>query len=281
MLNINSILQATLLLLYGLLLGCGLTIFFKQLISHKALFFLTVCTAVVHTIYIGTYTLAMGHCLLTTASEIFSLIAFTMLVTYIIVEARPDNTSVGTGIMIMAVAFLFQLISSIATNRDLSSSINPIFLDPSFNIHVASIVFGYAALTLSTIYGSLYLILYRTMQKNRFGKLFNELPSLSKLERYGLRALLVGFIFLSISIVFGIVLLHNNFSIEETRSYLKDPKTIATLLVWFVFGLTLILRRIMKVEGRKLVLIWMSGYILTLLSMTIVNAFGTEYHNFL
>ncbi len=281
MVSINSILQTILLLLYGLLFGCGMTMFFKQLVSHKALFILTVSTAVVHAIYIGTYTLTMGHCLLTTASEIFSLIAFTMLVTYIIVEARPDNTTVGTGIMIMAVAFLFQLISSIAINRDTSSSINPIFLDPSFNIHVASIVFGYAALTLSTIYGSLYLILYRTMQKNRFGKLFNELPSLSKLERYGLRALLVGFIFLSISIVFGIVLLHNNFSIEETRSYLKDPKTIATLLVWFVFGLTLILRRIMKVEGRKLVIIWMSGYILTLLSMTIVNAFGTEYHNFL
>lgn len=281
MLTVSSILQTTLLFLYGLLVSYGLTIFFKQLVSQKALYVLTLFTGLVHSIYICTYTLAIGHCLLTTASEIFSLIAFTMLLTYILVEARLDNTSVGTGIMIMSVAFLFQLISSIATKRDIFASINPIYLEASFNIHVASIVFGYAALTLSTIYGSLYLILYRTMQKNQFGKMFNGLPSLSKLERYGLRALFVGFIFLSISMVFGVVLLHNNFTIEETRSYLKDPKTIATLLIWFVFGLTLILRSIMKVEGKRLVLIWMTGYLLTLFSMTIVNAFGTEYHNFL
>ena len=203
-----------------------------------------------------------------------------MLFTFVIVEARPNNTSAGTGTMIMIVAFLFQLISSIGSNRE-SRSINPIFLDPSFNIHVASIVFGYAALTLSTIYGSLYLILYQAIKNNKFGTVFNELPGLSKLERYGIRALLVGFIFLSISIIFGVLLLKNNFSDLETITYLKDPKTIATVLVWLVFGLTLIIRRIMRVEGRKLVLIWMSGYVLTLLSMTIINAFGTEYHNFL
>jgi len=67
----------------------------------------------------------------------------------------------------------------------------------------------------------------------------------------------------------------------QGTSYLLDPKTIATVLTWLVFGTTLFIRRIAKVEGKKLVLFWMSGFALTLVSMTIINAFGTEYHNFL
>ena len=181
----------------------------------------------------------------------------------------------------MLVAFLFQFVSAIGIGQKTPATLNPIFLDPIFNIHVTSSVFGYAALTLSTIYGSLYLLLYRAMRTNKFGPIFNELPSLSYLERYGLRALLAGFIFLSISIIFGFLLINQHFSSTEASQFVTDPKTIATILVWLIFGLTLVLRQGMHIQGRKLVIFWMSGYALTLISMTIVNAFVTEYHRFL
>src|SRR5439155_14000326 len=110
---------------------------------------------------IGLYTINAGHCLLTTSHEMFSLIAFTLLVTYIIVEPHPQEISAGTGAMVSLVAFLFQLISSLSSNAVTAASQNPIFKDPLVNVHVTSAVFGYAALTLATIYGSLYLLLYR------------------------------------------------------------------------------------------------------------------------
>jgi hypothetical protein len=34
-------------------------------------------------------------------------------------------------------------------------------------------------------------------------------------------------------------------------------------------------------EGRRLVLFWMSGFALTIVSMTIVNWIGTSFHSFL
>ncbi len=280
MLQISNAIQALLPFLYGTLLLGFANLFLRPDSKRGWIFPAIIITLILHATYIGLYTILAGHCLLTTSHELFSLIAFTMLVTYIIVEPRPKEISAGTGTMVAMVTFLFQLISSLSSNSS-SASQNPIFSDTFFNVHVTSAVFGYAALTLATIYGSLYLLLYRAMKKNTFGPIFQGLPSLGRLERFGIRASAVGFVFLSISIIFGALLIKKSVPLSQGTSYLLDPKTIATVLTWLVFGSTLFIRRIAKIEGRQLVLFWMSGFALTLISMTIINAFGTEYHNFL
>lgn len=278
MLQASNIIQAVLPFLYGILLLGFVNIFMRPGTGRKWIFPAVITTLLLHATYIGLYTITTGHCLLTTSYELFSLIAFTLLVIYAIVEIRPGEVAAGTGVLVSLVAFLFQLVSSLTSHYEAK---NPIFSDPLFNIHVTSAVFGYAALTLATIYGALYLMLYRAMNKNTYGSIFQELPSLARLERFGIRASAVGFIFLSISIVFGVLLINKSMPLSEGTSYLLDPKTIATILTWLVFGITLVIRRFAKVEGRKLVIFWMSGFALTLVSMTIINAFGTDYHNFL
>ncbi len=280
MLQASNAIQAILPFVYGTLLFGFASVFARPGRKRTWLFPAVLVALVLHTGYIGLYTVVAGHCLLTTSHELFSLIAFTLLATYAIVELRPNQVSAGTGAMVFLVAFIFQLISSLSSHSGSASS-NPIFSDPIFNIHVTSAVFGYAALTLATIYGSLYLLLYRSMKKNTFGPIFQELPSLGRLERFGIRASAVGFVFLSISILFGALLVGKITPVGQSSNYLLDPKTIATILTWLVFGLTLVIRRVAKIEGKKLVIFWMSGFALTLISMTIINAFGTEYHNFL
>jgi ABC-type uncharacterized transport system permease subunit len=280
MLQASDAIQTVLPFLYGILLFGFANIFIRTNAKRHWIFPAVILTLILHGVYIGFYTISVGHCLLTTSHEMFSLIAFTIIATYIIVEPHPKEISGGTGAMVSLVAFLFQLISSLSSNAAPASG-NPLFKDPIFNIHVTSAVFGYASLTLATIYGSLYLLLYRAMKKNTYGAIFQELPSLGRLERYGIRASGAGFIFLSISILFGALLIKHSMPLLQGGNYLLDPKTIATILTWLVFGITLFIRRIAKIEGRKLVLFWMSGFALTIVSMTIINAFGTEYHNFL
>lgn len=278
MLQASNAIQAILPFLYGILLIGFANIFIHPGSNRRWIFPAVLFILILHGAYIGLYTVTTGHCLLTTSYELFSLIAFTLLVIYTIVEIRPAEIAAGTGAMVVLVTFLFQFISSLATHYEAQ---NPIFKDPYFNIHVTSAVFGYAALTLATIYGSLYLLLYRAMQRNTFGSVFQELPSLARLERFGIRSSAAGFVFLSISILFGVLLINKSLPLLQGGSYLLDPKTIATILTWLVFGTTLVIRRVAKIEGRKLVIFWMSGFALTLVSMTIINAFGTDYHNFL
>ena len=281
MLQISQLIQVILPFLYGALLLGFASVFMRPQMTRSWLIPSVLVTVVLHSVYIGLYTIIAGHCLLTTSYELFSLIAFTLLATYSIVELQSQLVSSGTGAMISLVAFLFQLISSLTARYNSPSGRNTIFSEPFFNIHVTSAVFGYAALTLATIYGSLYLLLYRVMQNNTYGNIYQELPSLGKLERLGIRSSAIGFIFLSISIIFGVLLIQKTIPLSSATGYLLDPKTLATVLTWLVFGVTLFIRRVAKLEGKKLVIFWMSGFALTLISMTIINAFGTEYHNFL
>lgn len=256
-------------------------IFFRRIESRKWLFPLVLVVIGAHALYIGAFTAAAGHCLLTNFYEFFSLVAFTLLVSYGLVELKPKQIAAGTGMMVSAVGFAFQLASSLSASPEHVSENLQIFNDPVFNIHVTSAVFGYAALTLATIYGSLYLLLYRSMRRNKFGMLFYEVPSLDHLERFGIRASAIGFIFLSASIVFGALLASSSPLQLGVAHYMSDPKTIATVLIWLVFGITLIARRLARLEGRKIVVLWMSGFGIAIISMTIINSFVTNFHSFL
>jgi hypothetical protein len=39
---------------------------------------------------------------------------------------------------------------------------------------------------------------------------------------------------------------------------------------------TLLARRVIRLEGKRLVVLWMSGFVLTIISMGLINAFGTK-----
>jgi ABC-type uncharacterized transport system permease subunit len=233
----------------------------------------------IHIVYIGIFTKEAGHCLHTSVYELFSLIAFTLVAVYTIVEVRRKQFAAGTGLMVVTVSFVFQLLSSFNTSVENISPSESLFTTPAFTVHIITAVFGYASLTLATIYGSLYLLLYRSMKRNTYGSFFFEVPSLDTLELYGVRSSLVGFIFLTVSIGAGAVLFR---ALPEMTlaEYLFDTKIIATILIWIVFGSTYFLHKYKKLEGSKIVVFWMSGFILTLLSMTVVNMFTTAFHSF-
>ena len=238
-------------------------------------------TLTLHAVYIGAYTTEYHHDLVATVFELFSLIAFTLLAVYVFAELRTSQETSGTGFFVTAVCFLLQLVSSLTNSGEAIPETKAILRDPIFNLHVTTSVFGYAALMLAAIYGGLYLLLFRAIRRNQFGAMFEHIPSLERLERYGLRATAFGFIFLTLSIALGAIL-YSKITLDVSASqFLFDPKVLTTLLVWLVFGTTLLARRVMRMEGRRLVLFWMSGFALTLISMTIINWVFTSFHSFL
>jgi ABC-type uncharacterized transport system permease subunit len=278
------ILRTLLPFLYAALVWLYGGIFFRKAATSRNIlnvFPVLVATIVTHAVYIGVYTMATGHCLLTTIFELSSLIAFTVITVFSFAESRFAREASGTGFLVALVAFCFQLISSLFIGSTHESALPAIMSDPIFNVHVTTSVFGYAALTLASIYGTLYLLLFRAIKLNKFGPVFENLPNLERLERAGFRTTFIGFIFLTISILFGALLVRAYPPATDLGHWILDPKVLATLLVWLVFGATLLARRVAKVEGRQLVLLWMSGFALTIISMTIVNAFVTEFHSFL
>lgn len=283
MAQLADILQLLLPVFYaGLLAYFGRVFFHRHGAGHAIARIRPLAYALVglHTLYIGSYTVATGHELVSTIWELFSLIAFTLFTVYTFIELKARPEAAGTSLLVTLVAFVLQLVSSFFVSV-VQSPKTGILTDPVFNAHVTTSVFGYAALMLSAIYGTLYLLLFRSIRRNEFGALFHNIPSLEHLEKFGLRSTAVGFVFLTVSIVLGGVLIGRYPPADSLPHVLLDPKILMTLLVWLVFGVTLLVRQVIKLEGRRLVLFWMSGFALTIVSMTLVNAFGTQFHSFM
>lgn len=229
-----------------------------------------------HGSYIGFYTVHHGRCLLGNFPEIASLIAFTLLVIFAFAEVRVRNEASGTGFFVCLIAALFQIFSSIAVTGETELASWSILKDPTFNVHVTAAIFGYSAWTLATVYGALYLLLYRAMRTNSYGAVFEHLPNLERLEKFGLRATAAGFFFLSVSIVAGWFLMTSGSTAITFGDFVLHPKILATLLAWAVFGATLFARKIAQLEGKRLVVLWMSGFVFAIISMGFINAFGTK-----
>lgn len=225
-----------------------------------------------HFLYLLLRTIEFNHPPITNVFEIFTVLAFAISFAYFILELVTDIR--GTGPFIIIISILFQIISSLFI-EDLTE-VKEILRSNLLGIHVISALIGYAGITISAVYGVLYLILYNEIKLNKFGLIFNRLPSLEILERLSFIAAIIGFVFLSITITIGIIWLPRAF---VQFSYL-DPKLIGTFAVWFLYGLGLLNKFLGKWRGKKLIILSIIGFTLAIASTMLTNFLAKSFHSF-
>ena len=225
-----------------------------------------------HAIYLIVRTVVFNHPPITTVAEIMSLIAFSTGASYWVIEflTRVKNT----GYFILVLAFFFQLGSSIFI-QDLTE-VNPILRSNWLGVHVSSALLGYTAITISAVYGFLYLMLYHNMKSKRFGVVYAKLPNLETLERMSFVSIVVGFLFISVAIVIGIVWLPTAY---DNFSYF-DAKLLGTLAVWLLYGVGLVTKKALGWQGRRIMMLSLAAFFLSFFSLTAINIFLTSFHNF-
>ncbi|MBI3580161.1 MAG: cytochrome C biogenesis protein, partial [Ignavibacteriales bacterium] len=106
---------------------------------------------VLHLVYLLSRTVAFDHPPVTTVFEIFSMLAFSVAVAYAVIESRSKAKE--TGYFILNISFFFQLVSSLFI-KDLLE-VPQILRSSWFGLHVTSALLGYAAITISAVYGFL------------------------------------------------------------------------------------------------------------------------------
>lgn len=243
--------------------------FFKSLPSAEKLkspFLYSI--VLIHFIYLILRTIVFAHPPITKVFEIFTVVAFSLSLAYTYIELRTKVKC--TGYFILMVALFFQLISSIFI-KDLLN-VPEVLRSNLLGFHVTSALLGFSAITISAIYGTLYLMLYHDIKKNRFGIVYQRLPNLEILERMSFTAIQFGFVLLTVAIIIGLVWLPKAF---ETFSY-ADPKLIGTLFIWVLYGAGLL----SKWQGKKIMWLSIIGFIVSFFSMTIVNMFFSGFHKF-
>jgi ABC-type transport system involved in cytochrome c biogenesis permease subunit len=242
----------------------------KKFENSKRLFLFL--TLLFHFFYLLLRTIEFNHPPITNVFEIFTVLAFAISFAYFILELVTDIR--GTGPFIIIISIVFQLLSTFFI-QDLIE-VKEVLRNHLLGAHVISALIGYAGITISAVYGILYLILYNELKLNKFGLIFNRLPSLEILERLSYIAAIIGFVFLSITIIIGIIWLPKAF---KEFSYL-DPKLIGTFTVWLLYGIGLLNKFFGKWRGKKLILLSIIGFILAILSTTLTNFLAKSFHSF-
>jgi ABC-type transport system involved in cytochrome c biogenesis permease subunit len=227
---------------------------------------------VLHLVYLAARTVAFDHPPITTVYEIMTVLAACIAVGYLYIELRTKVSNTGFFILILAV--LFQTVSSLFV-KDLLKI--PEYLHSLvLGFHVSAALLGYTAISLSAVYGFLYLMLYHDIKSSRFGIIYNRLPNLEMLETMSHRAEVFGFVALSIAIAIGVVWLPRVF---KEFSYL-DPKLIGTLVIWVIYAAGLAAKRQFGWPGRKTMIVSVVAFGIVFFSMTVINIYLSSFHNF-
>ena len=225
-----------------------------------------------HLLYLAERTIAFDHPPVTNIFEILTVLAFSVAVAYAFIERR--SRAKETGYFILNISFLFQLGSSLFI-KDLLE-VPEVLRSSLFGLHVSSALLGYSAMTISAVYGFLYLMLYHEIKANKFGVIYQKLPNLETLERMSFIAIAMAFVLLTVAIVMGFIWLPKAFT---DFSY-GDPKLIGTLLIWGLYGIGIIAKKSGGWKGRKVMILSICGFVFSVFSMTIINMFFSGFHRF-
>ena len=271
--NVMQIMSYSLLVLYLITFLSYLYDFFVEnnyfLSIKRIVLFITL---IFHVVYFVERTFFLGHLPIITQYEIFSLIAFSIAFTYFLIELLSDIK--GTGIFILLFAIIFQAKSSLFI-QDVYV-VNHVLQNYPLGTHVITAILGFTAISISSAYSFMYLLLYKNIKSNNFSIIFKRLPNLEILEKLTFSAVIIGFVLLSIAVILGLIWLPSAF---PEFSYF-DSKIISTIIVTIIYGIGIILKTKRILIGKRFAKFSIYGFIFSVLSLMLTSVIMDSFHNF-
>ena len=233
-----------------------------------------------HTFVIGMRTVEMGHAPLAGTSAAISVFVWLLALSYLYIEITTDERAMGAFIAVLLA--VLQLIP--ALNPPEVSAPATVLESPLFVIHVSSMLFAYASFALACVLGLTYVVLFKEIKKKQLGIFYKRLPPLQALDRMNMRAVSVGWVFITLGIIVGgswamSTQVQNAPDPRLQAMSILDPKILVALVCWGVSSFHLVSRRIGWTAKRSA---WLSaiGFAIVLLNLLPVGFFLTRSHNF-
>jgi ABC-type transport system involved in cytochrome c biogenesis permease subunit len=243
---------------------------------------LLIFAALAHTFVIGMQTMEVGHVPVAGPTSAISTFVWLLGLAYLYTELTTDERAMGVFILPLLVA-----LQSIPALRPGVEDRAPVLQGPLFGVHVSSLLFAYASFALACVIGITYVLLFKEIKAKHLGFFYARLPSLQVLDRMNQVAVVVGWIFLTIGIVVGVVWA------AQARGYgpssidprvqamsLQDPKIFVALVCWFVYSFELFAARRIGWGGRRAAYLSAVGFAIVLLNFVPISYFLTKSHNF-
>ncbi len=204
--------------------------------------------------------------------ELASTVALAIAITYLYVEYRLKVKT--TGFWILCVVTVLELVSTFTIN--FQYQVPDFFRSPWFSIHTTTVTLGYAAFLVSAMYGAMYLMLYKNLKRAEFGIFYRNMPSLEELSDMNTRSATLGFWCLTATIFAGMYWRKSAF--PEAAHF--DPIVISSYVIWLIYGAMVLGKRVGKWTAKSLAYLSISGFVVILLSMAMVNWIINSFHRF-
>ena len=198
---------------------------------------------------------------------------------YLYTEMTTDERAMGAFILPLLVAL--QAIPALDPGVEPRS---PVLQSPLFGMHVSSLLFAYASFALACVIGITYVLLFKEIKAKHSGFFYARLPSLQVLDSMNQRAIVIGWVFLTIGLVVGAVWA------AQARAYaprlrvqamsLQDPKIFVALVCWAVYSFEVFAARRIGWGGRRAAYLSALGFAIVLLNFVPISYFLTKSHNF-
>ena len=242
---------------------------------------LLVAAALVHTFVIGMETMAIGNVPIAGATPAISTFVWLLALAYLYTEMTTDERAMGVFILPLLV-----MLQAIPAFRPTPETHSAVLQGPLFGIHVSSLLFAYASFALACVIGITYVLLFKEIKAKHLGFFYARLPSLQVLDRMNQRAIVIGWIFLTVGMIVGGVWTaqaRGGYGAGDPRVQamsIEDPKIFVALLCWVVYSFELFGARRIGWGGRRTAYLSLLGFVIVLLNFVPISYFLTKSHNF-
>jgi ABC-type transport system involved in cytochrome c biogenesis permease subunit len=241
---------------------------------------LLLVAALAHTFVIGMQTMEVRHVPFANPSRAISTFVWLLSLSYLYLEVTTDERSMG--VFILPVVVGLQLIPVLYPGME---NADPVLDSPWFWVHVSSLLFAYASFGLACVLGVTYVLQFTEIKKKHLGFFYTRLPSLQVLDVMNSRAVAVGWLFLSVGVMAGLLWAAQARAVAPENENLQamsldDPKVFIALLTWAVYSFAVVARRAWGWTGRRAAWLSAAGFIIVLLNFVPVSYFVTTSHTF-
>jgi ABC-type transport system involved in cytochrome c biogenesis permease subunit len=233
-----------------------------------------------HTFAIGMQTMEVWHVPFANPSRAVSAFVWLLALSYLYLEITAEERAMGV--------FILPILAGLQTIPAIYPGVHnadPVLDSPWFWVHVASLLFAYASFALAGVLGVTYMLQFKEIKKKHLGFFYTRLPSLSTLDAMNLRVVVIGWAFLTVGVVVGLIWTAQARQVAPGDPNLQamwvgDPKIFIALVTWVIYSFALISRRTMGWSGRRAAWLSAVGFGVVLLNFLPISYFVETSHTF-
>jgi cytochrome c-type biogenesis protein CcsB len=196
-----------------------------------------------------------------------SILAWAIVFVFLVVYVRTREEALG--LAAYPVAFGLVLIANLTPASD---SPHPILQSLFLPIHATLAFFGYAALFLAFAMGVAYLIQERELKARSPRAFYYLVPSLERCDTISGRSVAVGFGFLTLAIVTGMLWSQS----AHGRYWTGDAKEWAAAAAWMLYVALIVARLRTGWGGRRAALLGIAGFSAVVFMFVWMTVFSTS-----